>query len=200
MDFVACFYAGWLCSLFFLPREVNFSDPKEKYKSLKRMLLQRLCKLWGYSIMFIMVSVSCQYLQLLGLPPGFCIEYPWANVEYLQDFNIWAMLPENSIKFKKKSFTLLADFVLLILMCRQLLVFRLEFRYNNSPSPYNGGSNKAVIDDIEQLGQTPFENPTHDFVAKIRNYLDVMKRFVFMIFFWFTLVRIIFYRFLVKIF
>lgn len=189
MDLVACFYAIWLCFLFFLPRE-------------------RLCKLFSYAAMFIMVCIPIQYVSLIGLPPGLCIGesfiiffpknrrfnfcsliavYPWTTVEFLKDFNIWAMLPENTIEFKKKSQMLLADYLLLILLCRQLLVFRLEFRYNNSPTPYPGGSNKSVLDDINQLGEVPFENPTHDFVAKIRNYLDVLKRFVFLIFFWFTL-------------
>jgi hypothetical protein len=143
--------------------------------------------------LFIAISICCQYLSLLGLPPGFCIEYPWSNVEYLKDFNIWAMLPENTLKFRLKAKTLLADYLLLVLMCRQLLVFRLEFRFNNSPTSYNGGSNKSIVDEIDQLGQVPFENPTHDFVAKIRNYLDIIMRFVFMIFFWFTLVGLKFY-------
>lgn len=97
------------------------------------------------------------------------------------------MLPEYSITFKTKSRLLILDFILLLLMCRQLVVFRIEARYGNSEVQYPGGSNKSVLDDIDQLGQVAFVNPTHDFIDKIRNYLDILKRFIFVIFFWATL-------------
>jgi piezo-type mechanosensitive ion channel component 1/2 len=79
---------------------------------------------------------------------------------------------------------LLLDFVLLLLMCRQLIVFRIEARYENSVVTYPGGTNTSVLNDIEGLGTVKFTNPTHDFIDKIRNYLDIAKRFVFLLFFW----------------
>lgn len=86
--------------------------------------------------------------------------------------------------FKAKSKLLLLDFGLLLIMCRQLIVFRIEARYDNSVVAYPGGNNKSVLNDIDQLGTVPFKNPTHDFIDKIRNYLDIIKRLVFTLFFW----------------
>lgn len=187
MDLMACFYTVWLCLLFYLPRD-------------------QLIKVWTYATYFLTVAIPVQYIMLIGLPPGLCwgkhliyfvlvslnslylvTEYPWDNVDFLEDFTIWAMLPEYSITFKTKSKFLILDFILLLLMCRQLIVFRIEKRYENSEVQYPGGSNKSVLDDIDQLGQVLFVNPTHDFIDKIRNYLDIIKRFIFVIFFWATL-------------
>jgi hypothetical protein len=168
MDIVACCYAVWLCFLYKIERT-------------------HAKKIWGYATVFLVVSIPIQYLSLIGLPPGLCIAYPWKNVVFLQDFNYFAFLPDTALAFKSKSKLLLLDFVLLLMMCRQLIVFRIETRYENSVTNFPGGSNKSVLKDIDQLGMVPFNNPTHDFIDKIRNYLDILKRFVFVIFFWATL-------------
>lgn len=165
MDIIACFYAIWLFFLYNLHRE-------------------QARKVWSYAACFIVASIPFQYLSLVGLPPGLCWEYPWKDVEVLKDFNIFAFLPENTFAFQAKSKLLLLDFILLLLMCRQLIVFRIEARYENSVVSYPGGSNKSVLNDIDQLGTVPFNNPTHDFIDKIRNYLDILKRCVFVLFFW----------------
>lgn len=168
MDIVACFYAVWLCFLYKLDRETAR-------------------KVWSYAAFFLVISIPIQYLSLIGLPPGLCIEYPWLNMPALQDFILFAFLPDSSYTFKARSKLLFLDFILLLLMCRQLVVFRIESRYENSVANYPGGSNKSVLKDIDQLGMGPFDNPTHDFIDKIRNYLDILKRFLFIIFFWATL-------------
>jgi piezo-type mechanosensitive ion channel component 1/2 len=168
MDIVACFYAVWLFFLYKIERT-------------------HASKVWNYATCFLIISIPIQYISLIGLPPGLCITYPWKNVTNFEDFSIFAFLPDTTYAFKFKAKMLLLDFVLLLLMCRQIIVFRVETRYENSISNYPGGSNKSVLKDIDQLGVVPFENPTHDFIEKIRNYLDVIKRFVFIIFFWATL-------------
>lgn len=165
MDIIACAYAIWLFFLYNLQRE-------------------QARKVWSYATCFIVASIPIQYISLIGLPPGLCWDYPWKDIKVLQDFSIFAFLPDNTIDFKAKSKLLLLDFVLLLLMCRQLIVFRIEARYENSVVSYPGGSNKSVLNDIDQLGTVPFKNPTHDFIDKIRNYLDILKRFVFVLFFW----------------
>lgn len=85
---------------------------------------------------------------------------------------------------------LVADFILLLLMCRQRLVFNREARFRYLDVFYVGGTNKSVLDNIEKLGTVNFINPTYDFTSHIRNYLDVMKRFTFVIFYWLTLASV----------
>lgn len=165
MDIVACCYACWLYFIYNLQRE-------------------QARKVWNYMIIFILVSIPIQYLSLIGLPPGLCWEYPWNGISFLEDFNIYSFLPEKTFEFKAKSKLLLLDFVLLSLLCRQLVVFRIEARYDNSVNTYPGGSNKSVLQDIDQLGSVPFDNPTNDFIDKKRNYLDILKSIVFVLFFW----------------
>lgn len=165
MDIIACCYAIWLFFLYNLHRE-------------------QARKIWNYATYFIVALIPIQYISLIGIPPGLCWDYPWTGVKMLEDFNIFAFLPENTLEFKQKSRLLMLDFVLLLLMCRQLIVFRIEARYENSVVSYPGGSNKSVLNDIDQLGTVPFVNPTHDFIDKIRNYLDILKRVVFVLFFW----------------
>jgi len=168
MDIIACCYAVWLCFLYNLDRN-------------------EARKVWTYATVFLIVSIPIQYISLIGLPPGLCWDYPWTGVQVLEDFKTFAFLPEKTVEFKDKAKLLMLDFVLLLFMCRQLVVFRIEARYENSVVTYPGGSNKSVLSDIDQLGTVPFDNPTHDFIDKIRNYLDILKRFVFVIFFWATL-------------
>lgn len=125
MDIIACCYAIWLFFLYNLQRE-------------------QARKVWTYATCFIVASIPIQYISLIGLPPGLCWDYPWNGVKILEDFSIFAFLPENTIIFKSKAKLLLLDFVLLLLMCRQLIVFRIEARYENSVVSYPG-ENKYLI-------------------------------------------------------
>jgi hypothetical protein len=145
MDIISCFYAIWLCALCRMNRE-----------SLK--------KIWQPLTWFTVFLIPIQYVVLIGIPPYFCPDYPWKNTP----FDIWALLPENTTEFKEHSTKLMADFIFLIMMCRQTLVFRIEVRYSASPDDFAGGSNKSVLNDIDKLGSVPFINPTPDFIAKIR--------------------------------
>ncbi|XP_063707316.1 piezo-type mechanosensitive ion channel component isoform X4 [Culicoides brevitarsis] len=167
MDIYALLYAFWLCGLFTLDRA-------------------KLSKIWGSLRWFLVGSITIQYLTFVGLPPRLCIDYPWTT-RLFDGFQIWAMLPDNTIEFRSRSYILLSDFVLLLVVCRQLIVFRIEEKYKNNANDYSGGSNQSVVKDIDELGQVPFTNPTPDFVEKIRNWLDISKRILFLVFFWITL-------------
>lgn len=105
----------------------------------------------------------------------------------MDGFRIWALLPDNTIEFRSRSYILFSDFLLLLFVCRQLLVFRIEEKFKDNSNEFSGGSNQSVVKDIDELGQVPFENPTPDFIAKIRNWLDIGKRILFLVFFWITL-------------
>lgn len=73
----------------------------------------------------------------------------------------WAYLmdPEYSPSAKK----LICDFVLLLLVSRQSVVFRIEKRHEGQEYP--GGSNNVIIGDIDRDG---FVNPVPDFITYCR--------------------------------
>uniref|UniRef100_A0A336MKE4 CSON001936 protein n=1 Tax=Culicoides sonorensis TaxID=179676 RepID=A0A336MKE4_CULSO len=167
MDIYALIYAFWLCGLFVLDRT-------------------KLSNIWGSLRWFLVGSIITQYLTFVGLPPRLCIDYPWTS-RLFDGFQIWAMLPDNTLEFRARSKILLSDFILLLVVCRQLIVFRIEDKYKDNANEYSGGSNQSVVKDIDELGQVPFTNPTPDFVEKIRNWLDISKRILFLVFFWITL-------------
>lgn len=112
----------------------------------------------------------------------FCVEYPW-DTELLQNLQEWAWLPDKNLREQVTKLTL--DFLLLIFTCRQTLVFRIEQQYEGNEFP--GGSNKSVIDDINNLGSGEVPIQTHDFVTLTRNWLDIIKCAVFLGCFWITL-------------
>ncbi|XP_053696010.1 piezo-type mechanosensitive ion channel component isoform X3 [Sabethes cyaneus] len=167
MDIFSCFYACWVCIMFHMTRD-----------SIK--------KVWQVITWFTVTLIPVQYVIFIGLPPALCINYPW-DIPFLDHFRIWAMLPENTEDFRAQASKMVADFLLLMFLCRQTLVFRIEARYSSCPDDFGGGSNQSVLEDIDRLGTVPFVNPTPDFIAKVRNWLDIVKRGVFLVFFWFTL-------------
>lgn len=95
----------------------------------------------------------------------------------------WAWLPDASLRLQ--STKLLMDFFLLMCTCRQMLVFRIEKQYEEAE--FVGGSNKSVVEDINNLGTSEAPIRTHDFVTFTRNWLDIIKCTVFLGHFWITL-------------
>lgn len=68
----------------------------------------------------------------------------------------------------------------------QRLVFRIEKQYDDDSTPFPGGSNKSVVDEINNMGKNPITT-SHDFVTLTRNWLDIIKCGLFLGFFWVTL-------------
>ncbi|XP_061515019.1 piezo-type mechanosensitive ion channel component isoform X25 [Anopheles gambiae] len=164
MDVLSIFYAIWLAVMFHMTRDG----------------LQRL---WRWLTWFIVTVIPIQYVLFVGLPPFACVNYPWF-VPQLDHFRIWAMLPENSYEFRSFANKMVSDFVLLMFLCRQTVVFRLE---REPPRRFGGGSNQSVLGDFQKLDEGNFQNPTPDFITKVRNWLDMLKRTLFLVSFWFTL-------------
>ncbi|XP_037812231.1 piezo-type mechanosensitive ion channel component isoform X1 [Lucilia sericata] len=160
-DIVAVAYSVWLILLLLFKRKKN-------------------AHIWGVLQVFILSSILVQYVLLVELPPSMCVEYVWVNTKYSEALQRWAMLPGDLHYDHTKK--LIFDFVLLLLVNRQKRVFTLE-----NIADYPGGSNKSVLKDIANLGKVEFENPTHDFLSHIRNYLDIFKHAVLCGFYWVTL-------------
>ncbi|KAG8263218.1 hypothetical protein J6590_038107 [Homalodisca vitripennis] len=161
MDLYAMFYALWLC-LLITPRR------------------QLLSKIWTVFKIFIVFTIPLQYAFVVGQPPALCIVYPWDETEILQGIQEWMFLPDPI--HPPPAYKLMCDFVVLLLVCRQALVFRIEQRHDGHE--YAGGTNKRIIDDVERSG---FVNPVPDFISHARSWLDIIKRMILSAFIWFTL-------------
>ncbi|XP_032307476.1 piezo-type mechanosensitive ion channel component isoform X6 [Drosophila ananassae] len=164
-DIVAVVYALWLVVLLLLRRS-------------------QCAKIWGVFQAFFAISILTQYIVLVGLPPSFCMVYPWDKDAFGESIQRWTMLP-GALHFNHVP-KLIFDFMVLVILNRQKSIFCIEARYASNDD-YPGGSNRSVIADIAQLGRVPFDNPTHDFCSYIRNYSDILKNGVLCGFYWFTL-------------
>ncbi|RZC37773.1 piezo-type mechanosensitive ion channel component 2 [Asbolus verrucosus] len=165
MDMYSVIYSIWLCILFNLKRKT-------------------LAKVWNCYMIFIALLLPLQYVMTVGLPPTLCIEF-WnegeeQKAELFRRLQDWAYLLDTQIPPSPKK--LICDFILLLLVSRQSVVFRIEKRY--AGQEYNGGSNDSIIHYAEEKG---FVNPVPDFISTVRSYLDVFKKAVFSSFLWITL-------------
>lgn len=79
---------------------------------------------------------------------------------------------------------LICDFLLLMMLVRQSLVFRIEQRNYDNNQEFIAGHNYSVYKEMEKPN---FTNPMSDYVSRIHNWLDVLKRGCFMSLLWITL-------------
>lgn len=79
----------------------------------------------------------------------------------LHKFQDWAYLFDHQNPPSPKK--LICDFVLLLMVSRQSVVFRIERRYANEAYP--GGSNDSIIHHVEEKN---FVNPVPDFITYVR--------------------------------
>lgn len=163
-DIIAVIYTVWLCILFGASRETKH-------------------RIWPVFQWFIVVFIIIQYIIVVNIPPSLCFDYPWKTDLTLKRLQELAWLPDPTLR--TQAHKLVLDFLLLMCTCRQMLVFRIEKQYEGSDFP--GGSNKSVVDDINNLGTGEVPIETHDFVTLTRNWLDIIKCAVFLGCFWITL-------------
>ncbi|XP_074025276.1 piezo type mechanosensitive ion channel component isoform X1 [Leptinotarsa decemlineata] len=162
MDGYAVLYGMWLVAMFSLERKT-------------------LAKVWVFYLIFIACALPFQYFMAVGLPPVLCQEFPWDFPDpIMRGLQDWAFLLDNYEPPPVKK--LIYDFLVLLLVSRQWVVFRIEKRYESLA--YAGGSNESVI---HQAEQTEFDNPVPDFITYVRSYLDILKRAVLQSFLWITL-------------
>ncbi|KAK6616816.1 hypothetical protein RUM44_005301, partial [Polyplax serrata] len=110
----------------------------------------------------------------------FCIEYPWYYSTILRRLQNWMFLPD-PIK-PPSPYKILCDVILLVLVCRQSLGFRIERRHRTDN--YAGGSNEVIIQNYEKVD---FENPYIDHMTYTKSSLDLLKKAVFSAMLWVTL-------------
>lgn len=95
----------------------------------------------------------------------FAADYAPHDSIYWEPLQQWAWLPDRTLR--DQSDMLMLDFVLLMFVCRQMLVFRIELQYGTTEHDFPGGSNKSVIEDIDNMTAVP-DGQAHDFTTSIR--------------------------------
>ncbi|XP_054011749.1 piezo-type mechanosensitive ion channel component isoform X2 [Hylaeus anthracinus] len=161
LDFYSVLYGIWLL-LFF---------------SLKR---RTICKIWPFFKVFAIILLPIQYSLVVALPSWLCIDYPWSNSEILRRLQEWMYFPDPD--FPPNPRKLMCDFILLMMIVRQSLFFRIEAR--NAGKDFPAGHNYSVYQDMEKPN---FVNPVKDYVSHIHSWLDILKRGVLMSLMWITL-------------
>ncbi|XP_012270066.1 piezo-type mechanosensitive ion channel component [Orussus abietinus] len=163
LDFYSVLYGMWLLLLFALRRKT-------------------ISNIWPFFKFFAIVLFPLQYSLVVGPPTWFCIEYPWGESEIMRRLQEWMYFPDPD--FPPNARKLICDFILLLMIVRQSLVFRIEEVSTSSGREFAGGHNYSVFYDTEKLN---FVNPVKDYVSQIHNWLDVVKRGSMMSLMWITL-------------
>ncbi|XP_011693697.1 PREDICTED: piezo-type mechanosensitive ion channel component 2-like [Wasmannia auropunctata] len=163
LDFYSVLYSMWLL-LFF---------------SLKRKTVARI---WPCFRSFAIIVLPIQYAIVVAPPSWLCIDYPWNESKIMRDLQEWMYLPDPD--FQPNSRKLIYDFILLLMIVRQSLVFHIEQQNLQSGSNFVAGHNYSVFQDMEKPN---FVNPVKDYVSHIHSWLDVVKRGSMMSLMWVTL-------------
>ncbi|XP_025831153.1 piezo-type mechanosensitive ion channel component [Agrilus planipennis] len=142
-----------------------------------------LAKIWNAYLVYIAIIIPMQYLMVIGFPPNLCIYIAWDNSPLLRRLQDWAYVVDPVYPLRPER--IVCDAILLLLVSRQALVFRIEKR--NVGQEYPGGSNESIIHHAEQKG---FVNPVPDFITFCCSYLDIFKRGIILGFMWVTLATV----------
>ncbi|XP_055298732.1 piezo-type mechanosensitive ion channel component-like isoform X4 [Sitodiplosis mosellana] len=132
--------------------------------------------IWPIFQYFVTIATIVQYGIMLNLPSFLYSNFQW-------EFHLIQRL-EAFVSIKNHPSKLLCDFLLLMCICRQQNVFRIERK--NGSRKYPGGSNESSVDDVGNIiaGQLPIK--THDFLYPT-NWLDILKCVLYFSSFWVTL-------------
>nr|XP_033182914.1 piezo-type mechanosensitive ion channel component isoform X9 [Bombus vancouverensis nearcticus] len=163
LDFYSVLYSIWLL-LFF---------------SLKRKAISRI---WPFFKFFGIILLPIQYSFVVAPPSWFCIEYPWSESKTLRGLQEWMYLPDPD--FPPNARKLMCDFILLMMVVRQSLVFQIEERSTATNREFPAGHNYSVYENMEKPN---FVNPVKDYVSHIHCWLDIIKRGVLISLMWVTL-------------
>ncbi|XP_020278165.1 piezo-type mechanosensitive ion channel component isoform X3 [Pseudomyrmex gracilis] len=163
LDFYSVLYSVWLLLLF----------------SLKRKTVARI---WPCFRVFGIILLPVQYAIVVAPPSWLCIEYPWSDSEVMRRLQEWMYLPDPDFPPNPKK--LICDFILLMMIVRQSLVFHIEQQSLQSGQDFVAGHNYSVFQDMEKPN---FVNPVKDYVSHIHSWLDIFKRGSMMSLMWVTL-------------
>lgn len=93
-----------------------------------------LAIIWPMLSLLISLLIPIQYILRLGIPRALCEPYPWEGM--LPDFKYWLFLPNYSTN--QDATLLLFDFLVLLTICRQSVVFKhMSINSSNPPTITN---------------------------------------------------------------
>ncbi|XP_076765205.1 piezo type mechanosensitive ion channel component isoform X3 [Xylocopa sonorina] len=163
LDFYSVLYSIWLLLFFSLNRKT-------------------VSKIWPFFKIFAIILLPVQYCFVVAPPTWFCIDYPWGASKTLRGLQEWMYLPDPD--FPPNPRKLMCDFVLLMMIARQSLVFQIEQRSTATGTEFAAGHNYSVYQNMEKPN---FVNPVRDYVSHIHSWLDIIKRGALMSLMWITL-------------
>ncbi|XP_053705319.1 piezo-type mechanosensitive ion channel component 2 [Synchiropus splendidus] len=149
---------------------------------LSRRRRKAIGEVWPIYCCFTAGLMVLQYLLCIGIPPAFCVDYPWRTAVQPLTSNVikWFYLPDFAMK-PNPSF-IFYDHLLLLCSSLQWQVFEEE---NRAAVRLLAGDNVEISRSLDPCSFNKFI-PVNNFLH-CRCYLDMVKVFVFSYFFWLVL-------------
>uniref|UniRef100_A0A8C7YMW5 Piezo-type mechanosensitive ion channel component n=1 Tax=Oryzias sinensis TaxID=183150 RepID=A0A8C7YMW5_9TELE len=149
---------------------------------LSRRRRKSIGEVWPKYCCFTAGLMVLQYLLCIGIPPAFCVDYPWRTAVKPLTSNVikWFYLPDFAMR-PNPSF-IFYDHLLLLCSSLQWQVFVEE---NRAAVRLLAGDNVEISRSLDPCSFNQFI-PVDNFLH-CRCYLDMVKVFVFSYFFWLVL-------------
>uniref|UniRef100_A0A668U3X8 Piezo-type mechanosensitive ion channel component n=1 Tax=Oreochromis aureus TaxID=47969 RepID=A0A668U3X8_OREAU len=157
---------------------------------LSRRRRKAIGEVWSKYCTFTAGLMVLQYLLCIGIPPAFCVDYPWRTAVHPLSSNVikWFYMPDFLI-FQVlilliffSSSVIPYDYLLLLCSSLQWHVFEEE---NRAAVRLLAGDNVEISRSLDPCSFNQFI-PVDNFLH-CRCYLDMVKVFVFSYFFWLVL-------------
>ncbi|XP_070824614.1 piezo-type mechanosensitive ion channel component 2 [Chaetodon trifascialis] len=149
---------------------------------LSRRRRKAIGEVWPKYCCFTAGLMVLQYVLCIGIPPAFCVDYPWRTAVQPLTSNVikWFYLPDFAMR-PNPSF-IFYDHLLLLCSSLQWQVFEEE---NRVAVRLLAGDNVEISRSLDPCSFNQFI-PVDNFLH-CRSYLDMVKVFVFSYFFWLVL-------------
>ncbi|XP_008287485.1 piezo-type mechanosensitive ion channel component 2 [Stegastes partitus] len=149
---------------------------------LSRRRRKAIGEVWPKYCCFTAGLMVLQYLLCIGIPPAFCVDYPWRTAFEPLTSNVikWFYMPDFAMR-PDPTF-IFYDHLLLLCSSLQWQVFEEE---NRAAVRLLAGDNVEISRSLDPCSFNQFI-PVDNFLH-CRSYLDMVKVFVFSYFFWLVL-------------
>ncbi|XP_058500051.1 piezo-type mechanosensitive ion channel component 2 [Solea solea] len=149
---------------------------------ISRRRRKAIGEVWPKYCYFTAGLMVLQYLLCIGIPPAFCVDYPWRTAGQPLTSNVikWFYMPDFAMR--PNPLFILYDHLLLLCSSLQWQVFEEE---NRAAVRLLAGDNVEISRSLDPCSFNQFI-PVNNFIH-CRCYLDMVKVFVFSYSFWLVL-------------